>query len=126
MITKDKLREIRTDMDAALLAVAKRHNLQSLTAAHCVFDTIAGSFTFKVEGITEGGKDKSAALYDTFRQLSPATKLPPRGTKFTCAGRTHEIVGCNTTRSKVLTVRDDGKRFQFPTDAAVRLATPKS
>lgn len=121
-INKDFLRDIRVDIDTALTAVAKKHEI-SLTAGHCTFDPSSGNFTFKLEGVTKGGLDKSGALYQDLRRLRPT--LPELRSTFVYNGKQHEVVGANTTGTKVIAKCGD-KRYQFPVDAVERLCAQPS
>ena len=114
-ITKEKLRLLRLAMDAALAPIAKAHGLASLTAGHVTFDSHAGSFHFKVEGVTVGGLTPEQSRYDSCTWL----RLPQRGASFTHDGKVHTITGLNTTGSKVITTQD-GKRYTWPVEEVRR------
>ena len=117
-ISKELLKAIRQDLDAALASVAKIHNLAELRSSSCTFDR-SGNFTFKVEGTVEGGLDKDASRYEANRIMFG---LPPLGTKFKSNNKEHTICGMNSTASKVYTDATDGKKYQFPRDQINRLA----
>lgn len=116
-INKDFLRDLRVDIDTALMAVAKNHEI-SLKAGQCTFDPSSGNFTFKLEGVAKGGLDKRGALYQDLRRLRPT--LPELRSTFVYNGKQHEIVGANTTGSKVI-VKCGDKGYQFPVDVIERL-----
>jgi Domain of unknown function (DUF4259) len=116
-INQTFLKELRVDIDTALDKVAKKHRI-TLKTGHCTFNPSAGNFSFKVEGVGKGGVNKHAALYISLQKLRP--NLPPLHTLFTYNGKPHEIVGSNTTGTKVIAECGD-KRFQFPVDAVERL-----
>jgi len=63
-LTKQKLQAIRVDLQAALDTVAKKHGLARLVAGNCTFEK-TGAFTWKLEGIEEGG-------------LAKEQRVPPR------------------------------------------------
>lgn len=106
---KSKLPAIRAAMDKALADIAKAHGLTSLQAGKCTYDPAAGSFTFKVNGINEGGVSPEAKIYDQAAQM---LELPARGAVFTVRGVQHEITGINSTLTKVLaTNKDNGKTY---------------
>jgi hypothetical protein len=104
---KDKLPAIRKAMDAALAQVAKDHGLASLKSGSCRYDPNFGSFTFKIEGVDDGGKDKDAVNYELMKR---ALGLPELGTTFRANGSVCKIVGLNSTGSKVIYERD-GKKW---------------
>jgi hypothetical protein len=126
-IDKQMLRNLRTEIDAALVAVAKAHNLKSLTAGNCSFDPVAGQFTFKVTGIAADAIGKEAALY-----ISPDAAflgLPPLGTKFRSGLNEYATAGLKSSGSKVVCSRvSDGKLFLFKVQdvlsACARAAVP--
>ena len=111
-IDKQTLRNLRIEIDAALLAVAKTHNLKSLTAGNCSFDPVAGQFTFKVTGIAADAIGKEAALY-----ISPDAKflgLPPLGTTFRSGLKEYATAGLKPSGNKVVCKRvADGSMFLF-------------
>lgn len=122
MATIDKalLRNLRTEIDAALMAVAKAHNLKSLAAGNCSFDPVAGQFTFRVTGISADAIGKEAALY-----ISPEVGflgLPPIGTTFRFAGHEYATAGLKSSGNKVVCRRlADGKNYLIPVSDVVRL-----
>jgi hypothetical protein len=63
-LSKDQIKQIRTDIDTALEAVAKKHKLDKLAAGNCTFT--GSTFTFKVEGLTQGGETVEEARIATF------------------------------------------------------------
>lgn len=114
---RGQLKVIRTDIDALLAAVAKKHGLRSLALGRCTF-TPDGSFTFKLDGIADGGASKHEQLYAyaLLRQTSPA--FPALGTpeaRIGYGGKQVELTGANSTLSKVL-FRDlgNGKTYLAP------------
>jgi hypothetical protein len=118
-LTKLKLAAIRVDLQAALDSVAKKHGLARLVAGHCTFET-TGAFTWKLEGIEQGGLAKEQRRYDENTWLG----LPERGAEFTSRGKTHKTWGLNTTGSKVITECSDGARYNWPLEA-IRKFFPK-
>lgn len=116
-LNKDFLRELRADLDAALDVLAKKHEI-TLKAGHCTFDPWGGNFTFKLEGTAKGGVDKAGTMYNMLQRIRP--KLPALHSTFVYDGKTHEIVGANSTRSKIIT-NCGGKGYQFPIDAVESL-----
>lgn len=105
---KQQLPQIRDAINAALEAagIAKRFNLKSLAAGNCRFDPDAGSFTFKVDGVVDGGIGKEGALYNQLRLVEPS--LPPLFSVI--PGTDDYIVGCNASGTKIITKRNE-KRY---------------
>lgn len=117
IITREMLRAIRADIDAALVTVAEKYELKSLTTGSATFGS--SHFTIKLDGVSVGGKTKEAERYE-----SPSAKflgLPPLGTYFKSAGHMYKTAGLNSTGSKVLCDRDDGKTYLIPIDNCIAL-----
>jgi hypothetical protein len=108
-VTREKLWNLRTDIDKAMTEIAKRHGLKSLKLGKCVF--LPDSFTFKLEGLEEGGLTKETTRYKMEHEY---LKLPPLGASFSHAGKSYVIVGLNTTGTKVLATLN-GKTYLFRT-----------
>ena len=110
---KTKLPEIRTDVDNALLIIAKRHGLKSLACGRGTYDPRAGCFTFKLEGVTNGGLNREAVRY---KEMGEVLNLPPLDTIFTTHdGHEFKPTGLNTTATKVIAQRlDNQKSYLFP------------
>jgi hypothetical protein len=107
-ISKELLRALRVDIDAALADVAKKHGLQQLHAGSCTYDP-AGAFTFKLEGVAEGGVDKNGGRYiNEYKMLG----LPPLGTTFKQRSGMFTIAGL-TGGGKVIAANEQGKRYVF-------------
>lgn len=121
MLTKDQLRAINADIDAALAAVANKHGLVSLRTKGTTFDP-TGSFTVKVDGMLKGGKTRESSRYE--QMLKFRKDLPPLGAQVTLAGRTVEVTGANSTGSKVIARElSTNKEWLYPVDAlAIALA----
>lgn len=113
-IDRNTLRTLRTEIDKALAVVALKNGLTRLAAGSCTFDPSSGNFTFKVEGVASGGTDRAGALYNSIREFDK--ELPPLGHAFIYQDTRYEIIGANTTGTKVRLRRGDGKTFQFKTD----------
>jgi hypothetical protein len=90
---------LRSDIDAALVNVAKKHRI-TLKTGHCTFSPAAANFTFKLEGVAEGGVDRKGELYLSLRRMRPT--LPPLHSTFVYEEDTYEIIGANNTRTKVI------------------------
>lgn len=117
MLTKDKLREMRQAIDAALEPIAKANGLERLITGNCSYDGRGGSFTFKLEGLIGGGKSKEAQRYEYMVIPGVSNPLPPLGWEFENSGQRYRITGANSTGSKVTVERiSDGKGFLFNTD----------
>lgn len=109
-ITKENMVELRKDIDAALLAVAQKHGLQSLQATKGKYDHENGGFSFNLVGVVSGGLDENASRYKAW---APLYKWPEIFTEFDMNKGHYKIVGCNTTRSKIFCSRE-GKVYEFP------------
>lgn len=116
-ISKDFVKTLRPEIDAALAAIAKAHGLASLRGGNCSFDPIAGTFTLKVEGLAANALGKDASRYvQTHEMLG----LPVRGTEFTANGIAYKTDGISSTGAKVTIVRlSDEKKFLMNTDFVV-------
>lgn len=119
------LQAIRVDLNAAFADIVKKHGLQSLVAGAAGFDPTVGNFSFKVEGMVEGGITRQAALYMDVRKRF-FTDLPELNSTITTDdGTAYKIVGSNTTGTKIIGQRADGKCFNIPTET-VRDLTNKA
>jgi hypothetical protein len=117
-ISRDTLRNIRPEINAALAVIAAAHGLKSLTVGSGSFDAASGHFTLKLEGVAEGGIDKNAATYERSRLYKPS--LPPLGTTFKVGREAYEIVGMNSAGGRLNVRRvSDGKSFLYNADAAI-------
>jgi hypothetical protein len=105
------LQKIREDMNVALAEVAKKYDLESLRATNCTYRE--SGFDFKIEGILKGGKSKEAERYEQNHHLFG---LPPLNEKIRFGNETYEMVGMNTTGSKVHGKRSDGKVYLLDAD----------
>jgi hypothetical protein len=121
-VTRDLLKNLRSEIDAALLAVAKKNGLKSLTAGSATFGS--GQFTFKLEGIVAGGQSKEADRYTS--SSASFLGLPKLGSEFKSGGHMYKTAGLNSTGSKVLCDRDDGKVFLFPVDTCKTLIAART
>lgn len=116
-VNKVMLKAVRADLDAALVAIMEKHGLQKLTTGNCSFDPSAGSFTFKVEGIAEGGMGKEASRLNLEATYDAA--LPKVDEGFFYGGKRYVATGMNTTGSKVLVrLETNGKTYLIKRDAA--------
>lgn len=114
---KAKLPAIREAMNKALAEVAKQHGLPSLMATSAKYGA-EGYFTFKVEGVLAGGLDKEGAAYE---QMQEVLGLPKLGTEFSYHGKNDKIIGLNSTATKVVTQRADGKKYLWPVESIKRI-----
>lgn len=105
MISKDKLKLIRSDLDAALAVITRKHKLAELVTGKITFDR-GGAFTVKIEGVEEGGLTKEAQLYQQLRNIYG--NLPEFGATIAIGKRLFKITGSNTTGSKIIAERLDG------------------
>lgn len=113
-IDKSFLKLLRPEIDAALSVIAAKHGLQSLRCGNGSYDPHAGSFSFKLEGLGEGAMGKEAALYTS--SSAAFLGLPPLGTAFRSSGVDYKTAGLNSSGSKVICERADGKKYLFTVD----------
>lgn len=118
-LDRDLLKALRVDIDAALAAVAQKHGVKTLRTGNATFDPGAGSFTFKLEGVVEGGQGKDASRLEMERRFDSG--LPAVGQAFTYGGTVYTAAGINTKATKILARRADGKVFLIPRDAVKAL-----
>lgn len=121
-ITPAMLKALRADADAALAPLAAKYGLSKLALGRGRYDPEAGTFAFKLEGLGAGAPGKEAALYESAKFLG----LPVLGYSFFYSGREYKTSGLNSTATKVICERDDGKKFLFKIDALKRLAAAKA
>jgi len=113
---------LRPQIDAALVPIAKTHGLKALKLGRGTYSP-GGHFTFKLEGVTEGGLDKEAELYTQATFLG----LPPLGSEFRNGPHTYKTDGLNATGTKVLCKRvgtDD--RYLYTVDVVKALVARQS
>ena len=109
---KSKLDPIRKDINAALVEIAKKHGLQTLTLGKCTYDPEMGNFTFELDGVDGLGLDKDGARLNQACAMDPT--LPKLGTEFKSRGDTFVICGINTTLSKIFArVKDEANSAKF-------------
>lgn len=111
---KDSLKVLRNDINAALAAVAKKHNLSTLKATSCKY--MESSCEFKLEAVQAGGLTKEAARYVANQVVFG---LPPLHTKVTMNHKVYRTVGLNTTGTKVITEDEQGKQWLVPLDSVI-------
>lgn len=117
-ITKDMLRDLRTDIDAALAAVGTKHGVALKTGSGSFTDTNA---TFKLDvSVIEGGvvvSKESAFLRKHFQMLG--LKEEHLSQVFAYGGKNYTLDGFRNTGGgkPYLVERDDGKKFMMPEEA---------
>ena len=117
-----KLTAIRNDMDAALIAIAKKHGLSTLKCGKVVFSD--DNFTMKVEGVEEGGLDADAKRYEV--NYKSFLNLPPLGTVVTYLGKQYKVAGMNTTGTSILAVNlANNLRYKVPLKVIQQVCAPK-
>jgi hypothetical protein len=108
------LKAIRAEIDEALAKIAKANpGLKSLHLANGSYDPQAGHFSFKLEGVAEGGVDKFEQCYN---EMAPLLGLMPLGSStITVGGKEYKAVGMKPGgNNKVIAARvPDGKKFLF-------------
>jgi hypothetical protein len=119
-IDRQFFRTIRSDLDEALAAVAKKHGV-SIETGRAQYSYTNGNIKLEIAQITEDGEavtPEREAL-----DLLGARHGIAYGDTFTSKGRTYTVKGWKA-RARVRPVlcnRDDGKTFIFPADAVARL-----
>ncbi len=119
-LEKDQLKAIRDSINDALRAVMLEHGLARLEAKNCTFSTEAGRFSFKVDGLVNGGVDADAERYQMYVD---DMKLPPRGTVFRAGEKRYTITGM-TKGGKILTSCGD-KNYAWPVPRVLTLTKRK-
>ena len=114
-ITPAVLKSLRTEIDAAVAEVAKRHGITFKTGSASYTEN---RFTFKLEGSVIGAQSVDAERYERSRAM---LSLPALGTGFRSGNRSYKTAGLNSTGSKVLCTRDDGRDYLIPTDTCISL-----
>lgn len=105
-ITRDILKAIRGDIDAALAAVGEKHGV-ILKAGNASFSE--ANFTFKLEGTIKGGVSKIEFDYIAYSAVYP--NLPPLHSTIIHAGKSFKVCGWKG-RSLVIE-NDKGKQFRL-------------
>jgi hypothetical protein len=123
--TKQLMIKLRPEIDAALVLIATKYGLKSLRLGARGTYTVAGNFTFKLEGVAADGLDKDAERYASAgaRFLG----LPPLGTEFRNGPHSYRTVGLNTTGSKVICQRvGSDNRYLYTVDAVKALTAAQA
>jgi hypothetical protein len=125
-ITKDLLRALRVEIDAALAEVGKRHGVSLATGNASFTETQA---TFKLLVLAGEGKTTVDARKEKLAEALAYLKVyyPKLDTTVTYMdrGRAYKITGYNG-RSRVAPIiitRDDGKTFKIAADTLQRWDT---
>lgn len=111
---------IRKDVDAALATIAQKHGLQALALGK-------GSFTehgctFKLECVFKGGLSKDAQRYNELRHIHSALPALDTDARFlTWNNETLELIGANTTGSKIIAKHANGKQYLYRTDMILQM-----
>jgi hypothetical protein len=114
------LRNLRADVDKALAPLLAAYKLSSLKVGAGTY-TRDGSFTFKLEGVTEGGLTRDASAYESWRAMRP--NLPPLGSTIEVRGRPYIVRGMNRTGTKVK-AEAGGKTWLLPIGLVPGAVTP--
>ena len=120
MIDKAKLRNIASDIEAAIQEVGKKHGVQLKRGNASYTDT---NFTLKIEGaaIDSSGEILSREKQDfMYYALSYGLSPDDFGKTFISRGRTFKISGLKPKASKYSILAEEvgtGKSFKFPATA---------
>ncbi len=109
MLTKDKLRAIRADIDAALVSIATKHGCPELKLGNASYSQ-EGSFTFKLNGVIGGGLTKEASAYEHYRSMFP--KMPQLNSKFNDRGTEFYVRGLAGKSVQIERI-SDGKAYRM-------------
>ena len=122
MITRTLLRTIRTDAEAALLDVAKKHGVQ-LTVGNGSFARDGSNAHLKLEiaGIADSGEVMTKEATD-FKRYASSFGLTPEdlGTTFKYNGKEFKLIGCKPRNHKFPLIAENtknGKTYKLPKDA---------
>lgn len=116
---KDEEHNARRIIQNALNEVVEKFGYESIELGNASISK-AGNIRFQLDIVIQGGLTREADRYEHWRSVMD---LPPLGTKLTLkpAGPLHEIVGINTTATKLI-VRLGDKEYLVPRATAVLLA----
>jgi hypothetical protein len=123
-ITKEIVKAMRDDINAALAAVSKKYNV-TLKAGNASYE--AHLVKFKLEWLANSadGKavDKQAVALQKYGYMYGITPNMA-GKTFKVGGNVYTLVGLQPTRTKrpIIGSRTDGKRFIFGTDVIKLIA----
>jgi hypothetical protein len=112
-LTKVQIRELRSQIDAALLPVLKANGLSKLEAGNCSFNPEDGTFTFKLQGAVIGAPTEDDKNRENYTGLQTYLGLPPLGTKVTIRNITFTTTGLKKNGRTVLLDGDNGKKYQM-------------
>jgi hypothetical protein len=112
-ITREMLRNMRADLDAALVSVGNKYNI-TLKASTCSYTE--NTLTFKLEGAT-GDDSKEAADY---QRVAVAHHLPPLGTPITLPGSPHKHTIVGWRGRSVIVESARGAKYRVSVDDVLR------
>jgi hypothetical protein len=123
MITRDSLRSLRADIDAALAEVGRKHNV-TLRTGSASFEPHRASFKLDVAAHNESGAaiDPAAVNLEKYGSLYGVSP-EMAGKQFLHSGQIFTFLGIDPGRPKRPVIASrvfDGKRFVFTSDV-VRL-----
>lgn len=122
-ITRELLRTLRADIDAALAAVGKKHGVV-LNAGNASFTPTSASFKLHAVLADAPKVDPDVEAADDWRALARRFQLEPDwlGKSFVSGGRPFTIVGLLPNRPKrpVLARGSNGKGYVFDPDSIRR------
>lgn len=106
---KTRLKALRADIDALVGCLTEKYGLSSLKLGKCTYNS--DGFVFKLEGVNTAGLSKTAREYEMVALYDKS--LPPLQTEFRYGTENYRIVGMNSTDTKIIARRDDGKEYLF-------------
>lgn len=90
-IDKELLTRLRADLEKPLNELAGKYGLRSLALGRATYDPAAGTFTFKLEGMAQGGMSKEAQRYDLEREYCKG--WPERDSTIQWGGESFKVTG---------------------------------
>ena len=116
-VSKDLLKDLRAEINAALVPIAQKFNLQRLQAGNATFN--ATRFSIKLEGEAQGAKSEDQERYEL---LGATLGLPPIGTKLTYNRQDYETCGLPARGGSVLIKRlSDGRQYKLDAGTVIAL-----
>lgn len=121
-ITRDLLRALRDDVNAALVAVAKKHGV-ALSCENASFTSSSATFKLLAVSADENASGRKAShvkAENDMRSLGKLYQADPAwiGQRFTVRNTTFTVVGLLPGRSKncILAPNDAGKDYIWPVE----------
>lgn len=119
MMTKELIREIRDDVNAALAEVARKHGL-AIHAGNASFDTNAATFKLVCSTVAEDGKAMTPEA-SAYQQVAGMFGWVPLFSTISIGRDEYTVVGYNSrARKQPVIVERNGKRFKVGESLVIR------